>query len=128
MHEYSVASELIRALLPQVEAIDGHVVEVFLKKGELRILSDQALCNAFDLLAEGTLLEGARLVIEPVSVHVACAACGYTGAAEHVSDEAFHFAVPILSCPMCGAEVTVEAGRELLVDRLTVRAPAEAGS
>jgi len=91
MHEYSVASELINALLPQAETIDGQIVAVILMKGELRILSDHALGNAFELLAEGTPLEGARLIVELVPVSVSCPSCGYEGAANHVCDEAFQF-------------------------------------
>jgi hydrogenase nickel incorporation protein HypA/HybF len=128
MHEYSVASELINALLPQVGALDGRVVGVILKKGELRILSDQALGNAFEVLAQGTLLQSARLMVELVPVTVSCSACGYMGSVEHVCDEAFHFSVPILTCPQCGSEVDVRTGRELFVDRLTVQTPGEAES
>lgn len=125
MHEYSVASELINALLPQAETIEGQIVGVLLKKGEMRILSDQALINAFELLAEGTPFEKARLVIESVPVRVSCASCGYEGAVDHVSDDAFHFSVPILSCPQCQSEVDMQTGRELYVDRLTVQTLAE---
>lgn len=126
MHEYSVASELINSLLPKAKEVEGQIVGVYLKKGEMRILSDQALGNAFDLLAEGTLLEGARLIIELVPVSVSCASCGYQGGVEHVSDDAFHFAVPILSCPTCQSEVDMKSGRELYVDRLSVQVPTEA--
>jgi len=128
MHEYSVVSELISALLPKLEEHPGRVSAVILVKGELRILSDAAMVNAFELLAQGTRLEGSELVIEPVEVRVRCRACDYVGAADHVREESFHFAIPILSCPSCGAEVDVEAGRELYVDRVTVRSeePAEA--
>lgn len=128
MHEYAVVSELINALLPQAETIEGRIVGVILKKGELRILSDQALANAFELLAEGTPFEGARLIVELVSVSVSCLSCGYEGAVDHVSDEVFHFAVPILSCPKCQSKVDVQAGRELFVDRLSVQTPAETDS
>ena len=121
MHEYSVASELVTALLPKAETIEGRIIGVVLKKGELRILSDQALANAFELLAEGTLLERARLIIEMVPVSVSCTSCGYEGAADRVSDEAFHFAVPVLSCPKCQSEVDMKTGRELFVDRLAVQ-------
>jgi len=122
MHEYSVASELVSALLPKAEDVEGRIVAVFLKKGELRILSDTALRNAFEIVAEGTRLAGARLEIELIPVRVTCPACGYSGPVERVSDPAFHFAVPILSCPSCSEEVEIQAGRELYVDRLSVQA------
>lgn len=128
MHEYSVASELISALLPKLEEHAGRIRAVILVKGELRILSDTALKRAFELLAGGTRLEGSELVIEPVEVRVRCRVCGYEGAVDHVSEESFHFAIPILSCPDCGAEVDVEAGRELYVDRVTIQSEASAPS
>ena len=127
MHEYSVAAELINALLPQIEEIEGQITGVNLKKGEMRILSDHALTNAFRMLAEGTPLETAQLVIEQVPVSVLCPSCGYQGTVEHVSDDAFHFvAVPILTCPKCESEVDVITGRELHVDSLTVQTPTDA--
>ncbi len=120
MHEYSVVSELISALLPKVEEHPGRITAVILVKGELRILSDSALKNAFELLAEGTRLSGSELIVERVEVRVRCEECGYEGAAEHVREESFHFAIPILTCPTCGGEVDVVAGRELYVDRVTI--------
>lgn len=127
MHEYSVAAELINALLPQIEKIEGQITGVNLKKGEMRILSDHALINAFQMLAEGTRLETAQLVIEQVPVSILCPSCGYQGNVEHASDDAFHFvAVPILTCPKCESEVDVKTGRELHVDSLTVQTPTDA--
>ncbi|MEW5825759.1 MAG: hydrogenase maturation nickel metallochaperone HypA [Candidatus Bipolaricaulota bacterium] len=120
MHEYSVVDELIAQLLPALADHPGRVTRVFLKKGELRILSDRALMNAFEILARGTRLEAAALEIEAVPVRVACTACGYAGGAGHLEDADRHFAVPILACPTCGAEVEVEAGRELFVDRVSL--------
>ncbi len=126
MHEYSVVTELISALLPKLEDHAGRVSAVFLVKGELRILSDTALQNAFELLSQGTRLEGAELVIEPVEVRVRCRSCDYVGPAERVREESFHFAIPILSCLSCGAGVDIEAGRELYVDRVTMQTEATA--
>lgn len=126
MHEYSVVTELISALLPQLEDHAGRVSAVVLVKGELRILSGTALRNAFELLSQGTRLEGSELVIKPVEVRVHCRSCDYVGPAEHVREESFHFAIPILSCPTCGANVDIEAGRELYVDRVTMQTEAAA--
>jgi len=63
MHEYSVVAELVSALLPRLEEHPGEVTTVFLKRGELRILSDWALKNAFEIVTEGTRLEGASLIV-----------------------------------------------------------------
>ena len=127
MHEYSVASELVSALLEKLAEHPGRISKVFVQKGELRILSDPALCTAFEMLAQGTRLEGAELVIEIVPAHISCSACGYEGVAEYAENEAFHFAVPILSCPTCGAAVSVLSGRELSVDRVTLETEDDAG-
>ena len=126
MHEYSVVTELISGLLPKLEDHSGRVSVVFLVKGELRILSDTALQSAFELLSQRTRLEGAELVIESVEVRVCCRSCDYVGPAEHDCEGSFHFAIPILSCPSCGAEVDIEAGRELYVDRVTLQTEAAA--
>ncbi len=121
MHEYSVVAELVEALLPRLDEHEGVVTSVYLKKGSLRILSDRALKNAFEILTEGTRLEEASLVIEAVPARVACGHCGFEGAAEVLEDEAFHFAVPVLSCPVCGGDVEIRAGRDLSIDRVSIR-------
>jgi len=124
MHEYSVVVELVDALLPRLEQHEGEVTAVFLKKGDLRILSDRALRNAFEVVAQGTRLEGATLEIESIPAAVACRSCSYSGSAKTLKDETLHFAVPVLSCPVCGADVEIRSGRELSVDRVSLRTTA----
>ncbi len=120
MHEYAVVDALIVALLPRLEPIPGDVTAVFVRKGELRILSDRALESAFELLSRGTRLENARLVVENVQAVVSCSECSYRGPATYYGDEGGHFAIPVLSCPRCGGAVSVVSGRELCVDRVAV--------
>ena len=120
MHEYAVVDELIASLLPRLSEVPGSISAVFVKKGELRVLSDGALENAFVLLSRGTRLEMARLVVESVPAVVRCGSCLYEGPAKTFSDEGGHYAIPILDCPRCGGEVSITAGRELCVDRVAV--------
>ncbi len=127
MHEYAVVDELISSLVPRLETIPGRVTAVFVRKGELRILSAHALESAFEFLAKGTRLEGARLEIEDVAAIVRCAACGYEGPPCRFGDADDHFAIPILSCPRCGGSVTATAGRELCVERVAVADDGVAG-
>lgn len=124
MHEYAVVSELIAGLLPQLEPHPGRVEVVYLKKGEMRVLSEWAVKSAFEILTKGTRLEGARLEIEPVEARIRCPRCGYTGKPDYLDDPEFHFIVPVITCPQCGAEVEVVSGRELYIDRVTVESPA----
>jgi len=128
MHEYSVVTELVDALLPRLERHEGDIAAVYLKKGSLRILSDRALKNAFEVVAQGTRLEGASLEIEEIPARIACKTCAYEGPAEVYEDESLHFAVPVLSCPKCEGEVEIRAGRELLVDRVSIRSMLDEGA
>ncbi|MGD9676320.1 MAG: hydrogenase maturation nickel metallochaperone HypA [Candidatus Bipolaricaulia bacterium] len=114
---------LIRAVLPRVAEHPGRIRTLVLKKGELRILSDRALGNAFEILSQGTRLAGAQLVVELVPTIVACSACGYRGAAERLGEAGDHFSTPVLACPVCAAPVDIVAGRELYIDRVTLSDP-----
>ncbi|MCR4404114.1 MAG: hydrogenase maturation nickel metallochaperone HypA [Candidatus Acetothermia bacterium] len=129
MHEYSVAEELVRAVLAELTArgLQGEdLLEVHLRKGELRLLSDEALRQAYEILAEGTPLAGSKLVLEEVKAEVVCRACGYRGPAAYPDDPAYHFLTPILACPRCRGPVELESGRELELVQLVLATPEEA--
>jgi len=125
MHEYSVVAEILNSLEPQLVEHPGRVTAIYLKKGELRILSDHALYNAFEVLIKDTRFEASRLVVETIPASIRCLACGHEGAPETVADDAYHFAVPVLTCPKCDAEVEMVAGRELYVDRVSIETEAD---
>ena len=103
MHEYSVVSELVAGLLPRLEGHPGKVTAVYLRKGEMRILSDYALKSAFEIVSQGTRLEGASLEIETVEARISCPKCGYT--------------TLIRKCPRCG-KIIDEDGRRVVVSKL----------
>lgn len=132
MHEYSVAEELVRAVLAQLaeRGLDlgkERVEAVHLRKGELRLLSDEALKQAYEILSLGTPLEGSQLVLEEVKALVTCKSCGYRGPVGYCDDLSFHFLAPILECPRCGGLVELVHGRELELVQLVLSSPEEAG-
>lgn len=121
MHEYSLAQSLLESLRAYLREhpVPGRIRKVHVKKGELLVLSEWALSEAWRILAEGTELSGSELVLENVPVRVRCPSCGYEGEARYLTEEGWHMAVPILSCPRCGAPVEIVSGRDLAIVGLT---------
>jgi hydrogenase nickel incorporation protein HypA/HybF len=107
MHELSIAESV-------VEIADRHargrsVAKVELKVGHLRQVVPSALEFAFELVSEGTAVEGAEVEMHEVPAAGTCRTCGS------------HTALPVfpLSCEHCGGfEVEVTQGEELSVEWL----------
>jgi hydrogenase nickel incorporation protein HypA/HybF len=107
MHELAIAQSVLRIA-------DGHahgrrVASVQLQVGHLRQVVPSALTFAFELVAEGTALEGAELQIEVVPAAGECRTCG----ADTILPD-----FP-LCCARCGGcDIDVTRGEELLVESL----------
>lgn len=130
MHEYSVAEELVRAVLAELAELGlqgEQLEEVHLRKGELRLLGDEALRQAYEVLTLETPLAGSKLVLEEVKAEIICRDCGYHGPAGYSDDQIYHFMAPILECPRCHGPVVLKSGRELELVQLVVATPEEAG-
>ncbi len=125
MHEYSLAQSLLESLRAYLREhpVPGRIRKVHVRKGELLVLSEWALSQAWRILAEGTELAGSELAVENVPVRVRCPSCGYAGEARYLAEEGWHMAVPILSCPRCNAPVEVVDGRDLAIVGLTTEEP-----
>lgn len=107
MHELSIAQSIVR--IAESHAAGRRVHKVELRVGHLRQVVPSALEFAFMLVAEGTPVEGAQLVIEEVPAAGLCRDCG----AESTFD-GFPFA-----CASCGGlDLELIRGEELLVDSL----------
>jgi hydrogenase nickel incorporation protein HypA/HybF len=109
MHELSIAEAIVT--IAERHAAGRQVYRVSVKVGHLRQVVPDALRFAFQLLTDGTVLEGAELAIEEVPARVRCRGCGAQTRARGFP----------LSCAECrGVDVEVCAGEELLVDELDV--------
>jgi hydrogenase nickel incorporation protein HypA/HybF len=80
MHELSVAAAIAR--IAARHAGGRRVTAVEVRVGHLRQVVPDSLTFAFELLAEGTVLEGAELRLEPVAPAGRCRACGATAEPE----------------------------------------------
>jgi hydrogenase nickel incorporation protein HypA/HybF len=107
VHELALADAIVE--IAAEHARGRRVARVEVKVGALRQVVPDALSFAFQLVAEGTAVEGAELQIEEVPARVSCRACATES---RVSDFPF-------GCPGCGSlDVDVVGGEELLVEAL----------
>lgn len=109
MHELSLAASVVEIALRN--AAGRRVIRVEVEVGALRQAVPAALTFSFDMVAQGTLAEGAVLDIQAIPARGACRRCGAVGELH---------AFP-LQCPSCGAfDLDIVAGEELLVASLEV--------
>jgi hydrogenase nickel incorporation protein HypA/HybF len=114
MHELAIAESVVQ--IASEHAHGRRVTAVQVAAGHLRQIVPGALAFAFELVARGTPVEGARLELREVEAAVRCGACGR----ETVQD-----GFP-LACRTCGGiDVEVTAGEELLVEELEIEDEAE---
>ena len=84
---------------------------ISLRVGALSGVVPEALTFAFDIVAKGTMADGARLEIEPAPAVCHCAGC----------DTDFSSSDPFCECPRCGVpSLDVRAGKELMLTSLEV--------
>ncbi|MCX7015803.1 MAG: hydrogenase maturation nickel metallochaperone HypA [Candidatus Sumerlaeota bacterium] len=96
MHELSIIQSLIQTVEARLaEEKAARVRSIRIRLGE--VFSEDAFRQAFDMLAQGTALEGARLEVESIEQRFACPGCGGESIVRH-EDLLGHMFV----CPRCG--------------------------
>ena len=116
MHELSIAESIARVANEHAAGRRVHRVDV--KVGHLRQVVPSSLSFAFQLVTEGTALDGAQLAIEAVPALGRCRACG-----ARTEQDGFP-----LRCRACGGlDLEVVRGEELLVEALELEEPRASG-
>jgi len=117
MHEFSVMSGVVQAILKELDRLEreeGKVIEkvneVILEVGVLTFLGKDQLAFCYNVLSEKNRLKGSKLVYVDVPAEVYCKKCEYQGDVEYFRE--FHLETPILSCPKCKSTVEIIKGRE----------------
>jgi hydrogenase nickel incorporation protein HypA/HybF len=107
VHELAIADSVVR--IADRHAGGRRVTKVYLKVGHLRQVVPSALTFSFDLVAQGTSVEGAELVLEEVPATGKCRACGAESQPKSFP----------LQCAACGSlDLEIVAGEELYVESL----------
>ena len=115
MHELGIMTGVMDAVTKTAQDAGAlKVLKVTLSVGVMTEAIEDALRFAFEAITEGTICEGAELVINMVQPRSRCLECG----AEYEHDR-FH-----VLCPACGSFATeLFAGRELKIDSMVVYLP-----
>lgn len=109
MHELSIAEAIVS--IAEEHAEGQRVTRVEVDCGHLRQVVPDALSFAFELVAQGTAVEGAELVLRQIPAEGDCRACGARTPLPHFP----------LSCHSCGSlDVEVVRGEELCVDAIEI--------
>jgi hydrogenase nickel incorporation protein HypA/HybF len=108
MHELAITEGLVDAVTGRLPGC--RVTRVHLEIGALSGVVADSVRFCFDLVTEGTDLEGAALEIDERPAECRCQVCG----------SEFQPADPLVLCPCGSAEVTVLAGRDLKITSVQV--------
>ena len=115
MHELSIA-DAVRAIAER-HAEGRSVTRVEVRIGHLRQVVPASLEFAWELVTQGTTLDGAELAIEYVPASVSCDRCDAVSSLEAFPPR----------CGACGSlDVEVRGGDELLVEALELEETEEA--
>ncbi len=108
MHEVSLMQNLLK-IVEDAAAREGggKVKTVHLRVGEMAGVNADSLNFAFEILTEGTIVEGGRLEIEKIPLRIHCRGC-----LKDFSPVEF-----TLRCTACGGkDMEIMSGREMEVD------------
>ncbi len=116
MHEYSAIAQLVEAVLREAKKRNSKkVTEVHLLIGKLSNFGSEQMQFWYEVLGEGTILEGSVLHIEEEEGMVECENCEYKGPIQLEEQPPYYIAVPTLRCPECDSVVNIIRGKECVV-------------
>jgi hydrogenase nickel incorporation protein HypA/HybF len=109
MHELSITRNIVSIVLDK--AAGRTVRRVHLKVGALAGIETKAIDFCYDMVSEGTPLQGSELVIHEIEGRGQCSGC----------EQELCLSAPVAVCP-CErrAPVTITAGEELLIASMEV--------
>lgn len=112
MHEYAVTKNIIDSAVDEAtKAGANKILEIRLVIGELSSIMDESVQMYFDIISEGTMAHGARLVFKKIRAQFKCRSCG------NIYDKP----ASGFDCPSCGGPgYPTGAGKEFYIESLEV--------
>jgi hydrogenase nickel incorporation protein HypA/HybF len=121
MHELSISSEIVRAVIDSAEKNNGKkVLSIQMEIGELALLNVDQVFFWVRELFKGSIAEDAEMKIKMIRARFACKACGYKGGIKSDQEDPFRH-VSFQTCPACHSfQVKIVKGRECTLKRIQV--------
>lgn len=121
MHEYSLAIDLMGSVLATAEENNAKTVNrISVKVGRIAHVNPMQLEFCLKSIGDGTIAENASYSFEYIEPEIQCT-CGYAGKpAETAEDLDMLEYLVSLVCPLCGRNVEVIGGTELVVDSIDI--------
>ena len=112
MHELSIAEKVNNTIKDLCERSDwARVRRVVLKVGHMRQIDPELLSFAFDVVAKGTVSEGAEMSVIELPIVFMCHSCGRETSSEET----------VFMCAGCGGtNVELRSGMELTIESMEV--------
>ncbi len=115
MHEFSTAVGIVNAVK---RAAGSHkatrVIAIRLQIGPLSMLNHEQLLFGIEIASKGTILEGAEVSIETLTIKTTCKNCGTETVIRE--EKPVYDLLVTLVCPECGSKnVEIIQGRECII-------------
>jgi len=123
MHEASVVANIVDAVLEELKKYKvTKVNSVTMVVGDLTQLGYEQMEFAYEILSDGNILKGSKLVIKPEPIVLSCKKCGFRGPAKMIDfgEDSGEHSIPVLSCPDCGGAVDVIEGEACRVESMDI--------
>lgn len=111
MHEANFTQQIVQSIISELNKYpDYKPKRVKVKVGEMLHLDNENVRFHYDLLTQGTKLEGVNLDLEEIKTIISCKNCHYTGVIDN------HH---LLLCPSCGSsDVKMLSGDEIAIESI----------
>jgi len=127
VHEFSTAVGIVDTVLEVAKQNNAtKVKKIELVVGEFTMLNNDQLLFSFEIASEGTIAQGAKVLIEKQKGEIECQDCYYKGEIQDrkKKEELDHYVVDLVNifeCPKCHSNRTkISGGRDIYVKNIEI--------
>jgi hydrogenase nickel incorporation protein HypA/HybF len=112
MHEYAVTEGMLDTVLKEAQKHGASkITEIRLVIGDISTILDESVQMYFDIMSEGTIAQGAKLIFKRVASQFRCKACGNEYDKPRTG----------FDCPKCGGlGLPTGVGKEFYIESIDV--------